>query len=92
MLQPEFGVIQCGILEDGQTLKLYHQYWYQVQQQKAVLDISRTILILFTDKGIHEVECRFDSSRWLTTEKSLMNFFTDYLYPAMVNKVHEYQL
>ena len=84
---PKLAACQAGICaekENGQLeLKKNHPYFSQIQTQMAVYGLSRCVLVIYTDKGICDIEVPFDSVWWEEAKSELDTFFRDYFYPLL---------
>ena len=67
----------CVQNNDGTLiLKTSLPYYYQIQGQMAVRDISKCVLVFYTHKGIHCVDIDFNDDFWKQCRVKLMLFYT----------------
>ena len=64
--------------KDGNlVVKQSHKYYYQMQGQMALTGISKSVLVLYTHKGIATVHVDFDEEFWASVRSKLLSFYTD---------------
>ena len=85
--QPSVALALAGICnkeEDGTlVMNKSHSYYYQIQGQMAICEISKCWLVGYTHKGVHPLLIEFDSHFWQSTLEKLDVFYTESFYPVL---------
>ena len=74
------------------VLKQNHPFFYQIQGQMAITGIKRSLLVLYTLKGIICVEVLFEGAEWQKIQKRLQLFYNDYFYEIMKTNARNFDL
>ena len=64
-----------------------HKYFDQIQGQMAVTGITKSVLVLYTHKGIATVDVDFDEEFWLCTKEKLLRFYRLAYFPALKHSI-----
>lgn len=69
------------------SMNTSHKYYYQIQGQMAVTGITRSVLVLYTHKGIATVDVNYDEEFWLLCREKLVRFYREAYFPVLKSSV-----
>lgn len=83
-LTPEVGGQRCG---DTFSLSVNSKYYFQVQLQMFVCNLTLCDLVVWTEQGIFAVSVTFDSNFVKSLCSKLEDFWLSHVLPFMVNQL-----
>lgn len=77
----------CVDTDGDLVLNKSHKYYYQVQGQMTLTGIPKSLLVLYTRKGIATVNVEFDRDFWACVRNKLGSFYRDGYFQVLKESV-----